>query len=94
MTTTQPPTDLQVTRPQPAPSAEPAKAETITVTRRSPRPHLAALTLALVTGPATAWLLLYAPLTTTQQLLTAAGVPILLALLAAGSALLDHGGRH
>ncbi len=73
MTTTQHPTPL-------------AEQEPVAVTHgptRSPWPLIAAITLADVVGPGTAWLLLYAPLTPLQRIGTAAGIPVGLALVAA-----------
>ncbi len=82
MTTTQ--------RPTPTP---PAEHEPVTVTHsrtHSPWPLAAAVALACVIGPGTAWLLLYAPLTPLQRLATAAGIPLLLALAAVATTHLDR----
>ena len=58
--------------------------------RLSPWPLFAALTLAAVAGPATGWLLLVAPLTTTQMFIVAAAVPAGTGLLAIASTLLNR----
>jgi hypothetical protein len=84
---------LTTTQTRPSPSDEPTKVETITVTRRSPWPHFAALTLALVTGPTTAWLLLYASLGSWERFGVAAGVPVGLGALAVGLTRFDQPGR-
>ncbi len=57
---------------------------------RSPWPPAAAIGLAAVVGPGTAWLLLYAPHTPIQRLATAAGIPVGLALVAAATTLLGR----
>lgn len=70
--------------------------EPITVQRTQPRslwPLLLALAIAAGVGPATAWLLIYAPLATTYRFGVAAVVPVGLALLGVASTLLDRDER-
>ncbi len=73
--------------------APPAEQEPVTLTHgptRAPWPLTAAIGLAAVIGPGTAWLLLYAPLTPLHRLATAAGIPVGLALVAAATTLLGR----
>ncbi len=72
---------------------QPTEHEPATVTHgptRSPWPLAAAVVVATVVGPGTAWLLLYAPLTPLQRLATTAGIPVGLALVAAATTLLGR----
>jgi hypothetical protein len=88
-------TSTRVTRPQPTPPikpvrAEPARGETAIVTRRSPWPYFAVVALAVVVGPVTAWLLLYAPVAGWQRFGVAVGIPVGLGALAVLSTRYDQ----
>ena len=86
-------TTHHITAPAPVAPTPGVLKPPITIEHVNPRcswPLLAAIALAAAVGPATAWLLIYAPLTTTQRLIITAAVPVGLGLLGAASTLLDR----